>query len=505
MFIAHREELITQAWATFHRHGIMSGVVKSDVKPAAHFLSQVGSIQTMIRRKSLPPADVIFIDEAHHAMDDNSYGTVLKEQYPKALVLGVTATPYRLNGKGFIKQFDELIETIQIGALIDRGFLVPFRYFVGSSPDLTDIKMKSGDYDQKETAEAMKVVPLVESYIEHAKGKSGMVFAVNVDHSRQIVTDYIAAGFSAAHIDANTPAEDRRRIIAKFKNKEILILSNVGIATEGFDVPNMDFVQLARPTKSLSLFLQMVGRASRVDNETIKAANSDEERKFNIECSSKPCAIILDNASLYLDHGMPWHDQEWRKWFNGVNKKEKKPWSEFIEIIEFIAEDSKGNRFSTGIPSEIEGLKLIEIKHILQERVENLGSLKELDREIAVLQNIPRIDKVGYVAYKNYRAYCRRNKILISPPIWDGITSRLADEPIKVIKREAGDLERVIKALRASYPFDEETYSRLKIVANKIYAERVAPVERLKVSHFFLQKEQSEYLTLDKFNVEAAQ
>lgn len=502
MFIAHREELITQAWKTFHRSKIMSGVVKADVAPAPHFKSQVGSIQTMIRRKVLPAADVVFIDEAHHALDDNSYGQVIRTHYPNALILGVTATPYRLNGRGFTKVFDSLVETIQIGELIDRGFLVPFRYFVSSSPDLSGVQLKSGDYDINESAEAMKFAPLVQSYLDHARGLMGMVFAVNVEHSRQIVTNYNAEGFSAAHIDANTPSEDRRAIIQNFRDRNILILSNVGIATEGFDVPNMDFVQLARPTKSLSLFLQMVGRSSRVDNDVIKDAMSDEQRKFNISCSVKPNAIILDNAGLWLDHGLPDQSVDWKKYFVGVNKKAKDPWSEFIEIIQFIAEDAKGNRISTGIPSEIEGLKLIEIKHSFEERTENIGALKELDRNVEMLKRLPHINKVGYVAFKNFQSYCKKGKILMSSPIWEEVKRRLSDVPGEAIKKEAVDLARVIKALRATYANDPTTCLLLESDANLIYKRRVDAYNRILVSRGYLEGQEAEYITLDAMKVE---
>lgn len=502
MFVAHREELITQAWATLHKHKIMSGVIKSGVAPAPQLPSQVGSIQTMVRRKRLPPSHVIFIDEAHHALDDNSYGQVIKEHYPDALVLGVTATPYRLNGRGFTKLFDHLVVTIQIGELINRGFLVPFRYFISSSPDMSHVQIKKGDYDIEETAEVMMLAPLVEAYETHAKGLSGMVFAVNVVHSKIIVANYVAAGYTAAHIDANTPIEERRAIIQNFRDKKILILSNVGIATEGFDVPNMDFVQLARPTKSLSLFLQMVGRASRVDNDVIKDAISDEQRKFNISCSSKPCAIILDNAGLWLDHGLPDEPKDWHRYFVGVNKKDKNPFDEFIEIVQFVAEDKTGRRVETDIPSEVEGMKLVEVKKILHERTENILSLRELDKLIAMGYNLRQVNKVGYFAFKGFKAHCKKNRILISDPIWDEIHRRLVSDPSDGITKEGKNYDRLKDILKATHGHAPDVMTSLTSEAHRIYNRRVAPLEALRVSASFIQKERDEYLTLDKFNLE---
>lgn len=494
MFIAHREELISQAWQTFYKNKIISGIIKAGVEPNWALPCQIGSVQTMTRRKALPQADYFIIDEAHHCMEDNTYGKLIKEHYPNALVLGVTATPYRLGGKGFTKIFDRLIESVQLSDLIQMGFLVPLRYFVSSIPDLSKVKITAGDYAEEQAAAAMGNAPIVESYLDHADGKCGLVFAVTIEHSKKIVSQYQSAGIQAEHVDASTPLDARRGILQRLREKRTRIVVNVGIATEGVDIPNIDFVQLARPTKSLSLFFQMIGRGTRADNEIIKEGASDEHRRFLISCSSKPHCIILDNAGLWAEHGLPDQPIDWQKHFNGYKRKKKTP-EEMIEIIEYVAEDDDGTVTRTRIPKEVEGLKLIEIHKSEREKIVNLTSLKEFDRLYGLFKNLPKINKPGFKAYFEYRQYCHKNSLLMTDDVWAYLDRRLSGDFQEVEHRKQADADRKFEHIAKRYASNPRDKDMLMASVQKKLNSDLSEIRRFSVPSGFLKKEKQKYIS----------
>jgi superfamily II DNA or RNA helicase len=181
---------------------------------------------------------------------------------------------------------------------------------------------------------------LVESYLKYAKGKKAIIFAVDIEHSKSIVERYLAVGIPAAHLDANTPKNGRKNILEKFKNGEILVLSNVDIVSEGFDVPDCEVVQLARPTKSLALFLQQAGRCGR-------------------PAPNKQFGIILDNAGLWLEHGIAYIDRDWS--LEGVNKSKHKE-----SPRKMIGFDEEDRIREIHWPVEAEGLELVEVNDDLE-------------------------------------------------------------------------------------------------------------------------------------------
>jgi superfamily II DNA or RNA helicase len=494
ILIAHREELITQAWDTLYKNEIYAGVIKADVKPNYSMPCQVASIQTLIRRKNLPPADLIIIDEAHHSQDDNSYGQVIANHFAESFVLGVTATPYRLGGKGFTDVFQKLICSISFKDLVNQGWLVPIRYFVASRPDLSKVNMSKGDYENEALGVAMGNAPLIESYFEHCKGMCGAVFAVNIEHSLKIVDQYNAAGVPAAHLDANTPTEKRKQLLKNFKEGKIRIISNVGIITEGFDFPNMEFVQLARPTKSLALYLQMVGRVTRTDYNVIKHAVNDEHRCQLISLSKKPCGIVLDNASLFEEHGLPDQDFNWQVYFEGIPKRKKKEITDEIEMIEYVAEDTDGRVVKSQLPSEIEGLKLIEVTHSIKEKIIRVTSLKELDKNVEMFKRMPKLgNKAGFAAYKAYREYCRKNNILITEEMWDYMINKLSVIPESELSRVKSDSDKNIEFINSQYAHNPDD---LSILIQEIRAKALreeTPFKKMYVPSGYLKRERAEY------------
>ncbi|MEL6499861.1 MAG: DEAD/DEAH box helicase [Cyanobacteria bacterium J06623_1] len=300
LILAHRQELITQAAnKTRDIVGIEPGIIKSGYQPDYSAAIQVGSVQSVVSPKRLSQLDdigLVIIDEAHHFNLKNSYGKIL-EQYPEARVLGVTATPKRLDGKGFEDYFDILVCGIQTKELIDRGYLSPFKLFAAEQQMKTKgIKTRSGDYRLSELARENDVVELsgnlVNNYQKYANGLKTIVFAINVAHSMAIAQAYNEAGIPAAHLDGTSSADQRQAVLERFAAGEIKVLSNCALFTEGFDLPSLEAIQIARPTKSLSLWLQMVGRVLRPS-------------------AGKELALILDHTDNYLIHGLPDRPRAW--------------------------------------------------------------------------------------------------------------------------------------------------------------------------------------------------
>jgi superfamily II DNA or RNA helicase len=293
--IAHRKELILQAWNTLYVNQVYAGIIMSGYPEKFELPVQVCSIQTIQGRKVLPPADTIIVDEGHHVTKENTYGGIIT-RYSSAKFLFVTATPVRLSGEGFryLHPYKEtrLIVNRTLKQLTDEGWLVPLRYYAASIPDLDSIKVSGGEYVDADAKRAMELAPLVESYLQYAAGMQGICFAVNVQHSIEIAGQYWRHGIPAEHLDAKTPDDERARILSDFRCNLVKVVSNVGIITEGADFPNCEFVQLAKPTKSLNLYLQELGRNTRPDTETLARLNE-------IATSEDRRALISDQRNLW--------------------------------------------------------------------------------------------------------------------------------------------------------------------------------------------------------------
>lgn len=263
-FLAHRTELIFQCYQRLRQFGVYAGIIKGSFKYNGHSVN-VASVQTLVKRH-LPPADIIFIDECHHATA-GSYKKII-EAYPDAFIIGLTATPWRMDGRPLGDIFNKIIKPIDMMDLIEQGYLVPPRYFASSEHvDLDGVKTSKGDYDNKELFTRFDKPKLyagvVENYKTFSEGKKAIVFNLNVEHSKNTTEEFIKAGYASAHLDATTGEIERAAIIEKFRSGEIQILNNVNILTEGFDLPDIEVVVINRATKSLSLYMQMVGRGLR--------------------------------------------------------------------------------------------------------------------------------------------------------------------------------------------------------------------------------------------------
>jgi superfamily II DNA or RNA helicase len=508
LFLVHREELINQAHKHFYRSKIVAGIIKSGVKPTKGLSAQVASIQTLQRRKKVPDADVIIIDEGHHVQPNNGYGDVLTK-YPNALVLALTATPYRLSGDGFTTIFDKLIQAhmpdgtpVDYNYLQSEGFLAKFEYYNIEGFDHALLKLSKGDYTDKSAHEAVRLAPIVETYERYCKGKSGIVFACNVEHSLELQQKYINAGYKAIHIDANTDTMERQKAIEALKQKQIHALINVGIATEGFDAPDIDFVQLTKKTKSLSLYLQMIGRAGRVNNEVIKGLLSADDRLRAIAKSQKPHGIILDNCGNFSEHlegaeyAMGWRSIDWTKYYQGTKKKKEKQVDEFIEMIIFEAEDESGHLVRSKDIKEIEGMKLVKVCREVAKKTLSLKSIKEFDKQFVLAQRIANVKKVGFFSYYKYKEYCKKNNILMSKEIWQYLDNKLCVAVEEEIKSAKEYEARATEGIKSQYTGQEaqQLYEGLLEQTQ----QRIERAKLLGVPKGFLRRERQEYFsTLD--------
>jgi superfamily II DNA or RNA helicase len=341
LIVVHRTELVEQISERLGEFGVSVGIISAGNKPLPEKEVQVATIQTLSRRE-YPPADIVIIDECHHSKADTY--KKLWEIYPDARFLGVTATPVRLNGEGFSELFDILIPLGKLSYFIENEYLVKIKHLVCGIPDVSKVKLKLRDYDIQMLRNVMLdnsiMANLIESYKKFANGKKTIVFAVDIEHSKSIVERYLEAGIRAAHIDANTPKQERKETLDKFRSGEIIVLSNVDIVSEGFDVPDCEAVQLARPTKSLVLYLQQVGRCMR-------------------PVPGKECGIVLDNAGLWLDHGLSHIDRDWS--LEGIPKTKRK-----VGLEKMVTIDEHEQIREIKRPFEATGLELVAVTEELE-------------------------------------------------------------------------------------------------------------------------------------------
>lgn len=308
LIVTDRTELLTQAGGSLEKFGLKPIEIKPNKKiKTLNGILYVGMAQTLKRRIKdkmyvdfLNDLDLIIFDEAHK----QEFNDLMPYISNKTIVIGATATPYREGNQISLHEFyKEIIEVTTIGELIKTGFLSkPNTY--GVKVDLSKVRTKAGDYDQNQVANMYDEVKMYhgvyENYTKITPNKKGIIFASNVASSIQLVNDFKSKGLPIEHIDGTTPPAERKRILEWFKNTSNALISNVGILNAGFDEPNLEVVILYRATKSISLFLQMCGRGSRV---------TENKKEFT----------ILDFGNNVTRHGFWEQERSWN-----LKKKKKK-------------------------------------------------------------------------------------------------------------------------------------------------------------------------------------
>lgn len=318
-----------KVWIVAHRRELVSQIDETVRKFHSYYASNTSSLLSSVKAMSIQwlmrhydeieeEPGMIVIDEAHHALA-KTYKEMW-ERFPNAKFLGLTATPCRLNGKGFTDLFDILVQSWSVPEFISKGRLATYDFVSIKSDGVTQRLIDSlqkrgadGDYQNKEMDMLLNKKPSIErlyqSLEEFGKDRKGIVYAINISHAQKITKLYQEHGVKAIAIDSKTPATERQQDIEAFKKGDIQVLVNVDIFSEGFDCPDVEFVQLARPTLSLAKYLQMVGRGLRV-------------------AKGKKNCVIIDNVGLYRVFGLPSQVWNWNAMFEGklkVGKRKETP------------------------------------------------------------------------------------------------------------------------------------------------------------------------------------
>ena len=381
LFIVHRKELVEQITKTFKKHEIDMNKVRIDTV-----------MRTRNRLERIREPTVIITDETHHSRA-KTYKEIY-EHFPKAWRLGFTATPWRMNGKGFEDIYDEMIRGKSVQWLIDNNSLAPFDYYSVNLADLNQLKKSStGDYTKKSMDNAVTNAvygDAVEHYKKLAKDQQAILYAHSVEASKGFAKAFKQKGIKAVHADAKTPKKEREKIMDDFRNGKIKVLCNVDLISEGFDVPDCNVVILLRPTASLVLHMQQSMRSMRY--------------------KPKKQAIIIDHVANYAKHGIPTTEHEWslkareKKNINTDNKNSI-PLKECPNCFGVVESKEKicplcGHEFEV----EVNELETVDTK---LERIDELNfktdyeKIKWASKKVSELETIE--DYVKYAEAKGYK------------------------------------------------------------------------------------------------------
>jgi len=301
LFLAPRRELVFQTSDKLVDVDVHHGLLMAGERRDLFAPVQVGCIPTLHRRVAddrldLPRAELVLVDEAHLSIAKSAKSIIGHYADQGAAVIGLTATPCRADGAGLGQIYDALVEGPSVATLIDQQHLVPARYFVGEKPDLEGVKVQAGDYNQRQLGERMNKVELIGDVVQNwariAGDRQTFVFAVNVAHSMALCSEFRALGIPTEHLDGKTPREERAAILERLRTGETQVLTNCEVMTYGVDFPPVSAIVLAKPTKSIARYFQMVGRGLRT-------------------FPGKSDCLVLDHAGAvqqigFVDDPMPW-------------------------------------------------------------------------------------------------------------------------------------------------------------------------------------------------------
>ena len=297
--VCHKESILNQISESFDAFGIPHGIIKGTRKMDLSQPVQVCSVQTIARRLASGTlslkADLVIMDEAHHAAADQ--WAFLFDYFKGAYFLGATATPCRLDGRGLGDLFDFMVQGLSILELIKRGCLVMPKVYRPDEPiDLSQIGTSMGDFNKSELSRAINRAKItgdvIAQYKSKAEGLPAVAFCVSVDHCEQVAFEFNAAGYPASWIDGSMSSALIDKRLKQLESGELKILCSCDLISEGTDIPAIGCAILLRPTHSLSLYLQQVGRALR-------------------PYKGKDHCIILDHVDNFKRHGHPAQDREW--------------------------------------------------------------------------------------------------------------------------------------------------------------------------------------------------
>lgn len=341
--MAHRGEIVAQLSETLALVGITHRIIASKSTVAmcvarhvrkfgrsyVHNQSPVGvaSVQTLVKRLDklhqwVSTLRLMVCDESHHAVA-SQYLTIFNKLHADCKMLGVTATPDRCDRKSLARVqsgvFDTMVEGPSARWLIEQGYLTPYKYYAPPPSihmDEEDISPGTGDFKteavRQKSHESRIVGDVIGTYQKFANGKQALVFTVDVETSHEISNAFNDAGIRAAAVSGKTPDQMRNAIMEKFEQKHVQIAANTSLFDEGLDIKSVDCTIMARPTNSIVLFRQQIGRCLRPSYAPGMPLDTAEQRRAAIAASDKPYAIIIDHVENYLRHGLPDSDRVWQ-------------------------------------------------------------------------------------------------------------------------------------------------------------------------------------------------
>jgi len=305
--LVHRVELLEQTSRSLQGLGVRHGLIAANRSMDLSAPVQVASVATLARRLHRLPADLfqlLVVDEAHHS-NAGTWGKVLGH-FHRARVLGVTATPIRCDGRGLNEWYGEMVLGPSAQDLTDGGHLAPARILAPPGITLQGLRRRMGDYDMRQAAEMLSSGQAMGSplshYRQHLEGQTAIAFCCSVAHAEAVAALFNEHGISAASIDGSMDAASRRRLLEELGTGELKVLTSCSLIGEGVDVPSVAGCILLRPTQSLSLHLQMIGRCLR-------------------PAPGKTHAVVLDHVGNTLRHGLPTDEREWS--LEGVSKRQR--------------------------------------------------------------------------------------------------------------------------------------------------------------------------------------
>lgn len=394
--LVHREELLTQVSETLDSFGTEHGLISSDSHYDRTYKTHVASVQTLVRRLArVEVPDLVICDEAHHCIAGSSWGQVIKfwrEKNPKLNVIGVTATPERLGGEGLRDMFDTMVLGPTVADLIASGSLCKYRLFAPpTAVDMSKLHTRGGDFMKAELEAIMAngaiVGNAITHYTKHCNGAPAAAFCVSRQHALDTAERFRAAGYRAVNIDGSMSKDIRRSLIADVRRGAINVVTSCDLLGEGFDVPGLHAAILLRPTQSLALYLQQIGRVMR-------------------PAENKPFAVILDHVGNSKMHGLPDDERAWS--LDGRPKKDRDKSKQQSKSCKkcFAANNPAASKCrECGEPFLIEGRKIEEVDGELTE-VEVQRAKKAAAREQGMAKDIESLVKLGTIrGYKDPRKW----------------------------------------------------------------------------------------------------
>ena len=382
-FVVHRKNLLRQTSKSFWGAGIQHGLITSG-KSRSRLPVQVGTIGTVyarMKKDELNPPGVLFIDEAHLSQG-NMFASVIRWcRESGSIVIGLTGTPKRLDGKPLGDLFEDLIEARSTAWLIDQGRLSDYRiYTTNVVPDLSRVRKSGNDHNASDLAEVMAdktiVGDAVSHYQRYANGLRAVCYCCNVKHSKLTAEAFNEAGIPAVHVDADTTEAELKDACEGLADRRYLVLTNCELVIEGFDLSSqigrditLEACILLRPTESLARYLQMVFRALRKKPDP---------------------AIILDHASCVIKHGLPDDERQWSLAGEEPKRRKKKgdedepePTVQWCKSCYFVFKVGPNQCPECGAPVEKQERKINQVD----------GELQEIDPEELRRQRQARIER----------------------------------------------------------------------------------------------------------------